>query len=127
MEEAKKEESNYINMEEGTIYGSAEEAAKARQEKIQEELANKNPDFIQLTKGIGPATLARIGSKSPSALAVLMFFFENMDKYNTIMVSQNVIAEEIEKSRQTISKAIKVLQDEKVLGVAKVGQANAYI
>lgn len=127
MEEEKREQLNYVDIDNGTVFSSAEEAAKAKQEKIQEELANKNPDFVQLTKGIGPVTLARIGSKNSSALAVLMFFFENMDNYNTIMVSQNVIANELGRSRQTISKAIKTLQDEKVLGVAKVGQANAYI
>jgi len=120
-------EANYIDMEEGKIYNSADEAAHARHERIQQELANKNPNFVQLTKGIGPATLAQIGSRSPSALSVLMFFFENMDNYNTIMVSQNVIADELEKSRQTISKAVKILEEEKVLGVGKVGQANAYI
>lgn len=127
MEEANKEQTNYVDIDNGTVFNSAEEAAKAKYEKIQEELANKNPGFVQLTKGIGPVTLARIGSKSPSALTVLMFFFENMDNYNTIMVSQNTIADELGKSRQTISKAIKILEGEKVLGVAKVGQANAYM
>lgn len=117
----------YIDIITGEIFASAEAAAIAKNERIQEELANKNPEFVQLTKGIGPITLARIGTRSASALAVLMFFFENMDDYNTLMVSQNVIAEELGKSRQTISKAVKILEDEKVIGVGKVGQANVYM
>lgn len=117
----------YVDIDSGAIYPSAESAAKAKEEKLKDELENKNPEFVQLTKGIGPITITRIGTKSGSALAVLMFFFENMDQYNTIMVSQNVMADELNISRQTISKAVKILEDEKVIGIGKVGQANVYM
>lgn len=125
--EGLQQESNYIDIDSGAIYPDANSAmqAKVEKEKIEEE--DKNPPFYQLSKGIGPVTLAKISEKSTSAISVLMFFFENMDNYNTLMVSQQVIAEELGKARQTISNAIKVLEDENVIGIGKVGQANVYM
>jgi len=71
--------------------------------------------------------MAKLTDKSPTSISVLMFFFENMDDYNTIMVSQQVIAETINKSRQAVGNAIKILEEENVIGIGKVGQANVYL
>lgn len=125
MEEQQKSE--YIDIYTGAVYSNANSAMQAKLEKEREEESDKNPPFYQLSKGIGPVTLAKISEKSTSAISVLMFFFENMDNYNTLMVSQQVIAEEIGKARQTISNAIKVLEDESVIGIGKVGQSNVYM
>lgn len=118
---------NYIDIDSGEVFPNAESALEAQNMKRKGELEDKNPPFVQLTKGVGLATMAKLTDKSPSAISVLMFFFENMDDYNTIMVSQQVIAEALDKSRQTIAKAIKVLEEESIIGIGKVGQANVYL
>lgn len=87
----------------------------------------KNDAFIQLTRDVGPMTLTNLTEKSPTSIPVLMFLWNHMDDYHTIMVSQTVIAEALNKSRQTIGNAIKVLAEEKVIGIGKVGQANVYL
>lgn len=56
-----------------------------------------------------------------------MFFLENMDDYNTFMVSQKVIANTLKKSRQTITNGVKILEKENVLGIGRIGQTNVYI
>lgn len=122
-----KENTKYIDLESGEIYSSADEALKAKEANEQAEMDNKNPPFFQLTKGIGPETLARVSERSSTAISILMFFLENMDDYNTIMVSQRVIADTLNKSRQTITNGVKILEAENVLGVGKVGQSNVYI
>lgn len=117
----------YIDINSGEVFSSADSALNAQEEIRKGELEEKNPPFVQLTKGVGLVTIARLTEKSPTALGVLMFFFENMDNYNTIMVSQQVIAETIGKSRQTVSLAIKTLEEENVVGIGKVGQSNVYL
>src|SRR5699024_4545059 len=87
----------------------------------------KNDAFIQLTRDVGPMTLTSLTEKSPTSISVLMFLWDNMDDSHTIMVSQAVIAEALNKSRQTIGNAVKVLEEEQVIGIGKVGQANVYL
>lgn len=125
--EKEKEITRYIDLESGTVYSSANEALKAKEETEKENMDKKNPPFFQLTKGLGPETLANVSERSATAISILMFFLENMDDYNTIMVSQKVIANTLNKSRQTITNGVKILEEEKALGVGKVGQANVYI
>lgn len=120
-------QNQYIDIDSGEVFNSAERALEAQNEKRQVDLEEKNPPFVQLTKGVGLVTLAKLTEKSPTSISVLMFFFENMDNYNTIMVSQKIIAETIDKSRQAVGNAIKVLEEERVIGVGKVGQANVYL
>src|SRR5699024_1653887 len=121
------EVTKYIDLESGEVYSSADEALKAKDEKELEQLEKKNPPFIQLTKGIGPETLAKVSERSSTAISILMFFLENMDDYNTFMVSQKVIANTLKKSRQTITNGVKILEKENVLGIGRIGQTNVYI
>lgn len=130
----KMSDKQYVNFDTGEIYESAEQALRAKQlkdkdeeRKRKKELENKNPPFIQLTKGVSPSALSRIANRSSTAIQVLMFFFENMDDYNVIMVSQNTIAESIEKTRKAVNTAIKVLEEEGAIGIGKVSNANVYI
>ena len=121
------EVAKYIDIDSGEIFVSAEEAYREKEKREKEQAGNKNPPFIQLTKGIGPETLSKVSERSSTSISILMFFLENMDDYNTIMVSQKVIADTLGKTRQTISSGIKILEEENVLGIGKVGQANVYI
>lgn len=124
-------EKQFIDTRTGQIYESAEQAFEKQQEIQQqerkEEAEKKNPPFIQLTKGVSPDVLAKISRENSTAIEVLMFFFKNMDDYNVIMVSQQVIAETIGSSRRTVARALKVLEDNGAIGIAKVSNANVYI
>src|SRR5699024_8462862 len=104
----------YTDIETGEMFESAESALQAQREKQKQskhDESNKNPAFIQLTKGVYPEVLANIADDSATAIQVLMFFFKNMDYYNVIMVSQNVIAEAVNKTKRAVSNAIKVLEN----------------
>lgn len=122
-----KSKQSFIDLDSGAIYETAEEAKEAKEQKELEEAERKNPPFFQLAKGVGPTMIAKLSNKSPTAIHVLMFFFENMDDYNVIMVSQQVIATNIKKSRQAVANAIKVLEEENIIGIGKVGQTNVYL
>lgn len=117
----------FVDSDTGEIYESAKEAKEAKDRKKAEELEKKNPPFFQLAKGVGPNMIAKLSNKSPTSIHVLMFFFENMDDFNVVMVSQQVIATNINKSRQAVANAIKILEEENLIGIGKVGQANVYL
>lgn len=122
---------NYIDVRTGEIYASAEHAFQAQreiqQQERQEEIEKKNPPFIQLTKGVSPSVLAKISRENSTAIEVLMFFFENMDDYNVIMVSQQTIADSIGASKRTVTRAIKVLEENGAIGIGKISNANVYL
>lgn len=117
----------FVDSDTGEIYESAKKAKEAKDRKKAEEMERKNPPFFQLAKGVGPNMIAKLSNKSPTAVHVLMFFFENMDDFNVVMVSQQVIATNINKSRQAVAKSIKILEEENLIGIGKVGQANVYL
>lgn len=120
----------YFDINSGEIYENAERALEAQKElKEQEQLENadKNPPFIQLTKGISPNVIAAIAGESSTAIQTLMFFFNNMDDYNVIVVSQSVIAESIKSTTRSVARAIKVLENYGAIGIGKVGNANVYL
>lgn len=120
----------YFDSYTGEMHENAEMALKAQQERQEIEnqnAGNKNPPFIQLTKGVSPSVLSKIASESAVAIQVLMYFFENMDDFNFILVSQNTIASAIGRTRKSINQAVKVLEDNGAIGTAKVGNAIIYI
>ena len=120
----------YIDINTGEVYESADSALAAQRERQKQEeyeKGNKNPAFIQLTKGVSPEVIANIAGESSTAIQVLMFFFKNMDDYNVIVVSQSVIAESIDSTTRSVARAIKVLENHGAIGIGKVGTANVYL
>lgn len=125
-----KEKIKFVDANTGQIFNNTKELAyyhnKAKEEKKEEE-KKKNPPFIQLTKGVSPAIISKIANQSSIAVRVLMFFFENMDNCNVIMVSQNTLADQLETSRQSISNSIKILDENGAIGIGKISNTNVYI
>lgn len=121
------EKNKYFDAMTGEVFENAQEAMAAKIEREKEERANKNPPFIQLTKGVSPDVIAKIAGESSTAIQVLMFFFKNMDDHNVIMVSQKVIADTINKTTRAVTNGIKVLEKHGAVGIAKVSNANIYI
>lgn len=99
---------------------------REKEEKERAEVDN-NPPFVQIYKGIGLKALQWLISENNLASAILMFFMENMNNRNGVVCSQQLLVEEFGKSRQTIYKAIKFLDEHNFINIGKIGTANAYI
>lgn len=134
MTNEREKQREYYSIESSEIFPNADaalEAIRENKEREQEEkrkkLENKNPAFIQLTKGISPAVMFRIASESPTAIQILMYFLENMNNNNAVIVSQKELARIVNKTRQGVAKALKVLESNGSLLIGKVGTANVYI
>lgn len=87
----------------------------------------KNPPFVQIYKGVGFRALQWLTVKHSTASSIMMFFMNEMNNNNVIMISQNVLAEILGKGRTTIYNGIKFLDKHNFIEIAKIGQANAYI
>lgn len=114
---------NFMNYEE------RQEQIRKQKEQEREALerAKKSPfkNFVQVNKDIYKAEDWLMG-KSPIAYRVFRFLVNNMDGYNAVICSQTVIKENFNVSRQTVSKAIKLLKDRKYIDVYKSGTSNVY-
>lgn len=64
--------------------------------------------------------------KHPKANAILFFLVDQMDNYNAVMCSYQVIQEVLGISRATASRAINVLKDNGFIAVLKSGTSNVY-
>jgi hypothetical protein len=119
-----KETSQVHRLPESKVFELIQKEQQKHYEEKERARADKNPDFIQLQKGIAPEVIASIAGESAVAIQVLMFFFKNMDKSGVLVVSQTLIAETIGKTRQGVIKALKVLEKHKAIGTARVGGGN---
>jgi len=102
------------------------EEEKEKEEKERLDIDN-NPPFVQIYKGVGLKALQWLIKEHNLASAILMFFMENMNNRNGVVCSQQLLVEEFGKSRQTIYKAIKFLDEHNFINIGKIGTANAYI
>lgn len=91
-----------------------------------EKIAKKNIDFVQLYKKelIQLRGLVKI---NPTAAQILLVFVEKMNKQNAVIMSYKTLEQITKKTRQTCSKAVKDLRENKFINIIKVGNANAYV
>ena len=64
--------------------------------------------------------------KHPKAHAILLFLVDQMDNYNAVMCSYQVIQEVLGISRATASAAVRVLRENGFIAVLKSGTSNVY-
>lgn len=64
--------------------------------------------------------------KHPKAHAILLFLVDQMDQYNAVMCSYQVLQEILGTSKATIQRSIKVLKDHGYIAVLKSGSSNVY-
>ena len=88
--------------------------------------ARQDRDFVKLYRRF-IQQISDLGLENPSALRVLLFLIRHMDGMNAISVTQTLIAEMVGYSRQTVSAAIKYLQDNGWILIGKIGKSNVYI
>lgn len=89
------------------------------------ELERKNHDFVQVKRSELLA-LNELAAKSGTAHRLLMMLVQTMNKENAVIFSQKAMQQEMDVSRPTIDRAIKLLKDDLWLQVVKIGTANAY-
>ena len=99
-------------------------------EKLEQEQAKreKNSPFKRWTQFNNDHTkeLMELAIKHPKAHAVLYFLIDQMDNYNAVICSTNVLVELLGVSRQTISSSISILKEKGLIAVYKRGSSNVY-
>ena len=62
----------------------------------------------------------------PKAQALLFFLVDQMDSYNAVMCSYQVLQEVLKISKETVRKSVKILKDNGFIAVLKSGTSNVY-
>ena len=86
----------------------------------------KNMNFIQIYRDNMPE-LRWLMIKQPFASSLLFFILEHMDTKNALACSYSVFEDYFEKSRMTIYRAIKILEENGFIDVLKMGTSNVYL
>ena len=70
--------------------------------------------------------LMMLAMNYPKAHAILYFLVDQMDQYNAVICSYDVLSQVFGKSRQTISKSVKMLEKMGFIAILKSGTSNVY-
>jgi len=101
--------------------------ALERAEAVEREKSKKQKNkFVQITDPHGLIAMRAVYAKSKVAGDLFQFMMQYMDRSNCLICSMNLLAEGIGKSRVTVARAIKLLEQNKYILIAKVGTTNAY-
>lgn len=84
-----------------------------------------NSDFVQLSKIYMDETVS-LANHAPAAFTVLMTLVKQMNKANSVMISNESLERICGVSNSTIKRAIKVLREQQWIDVLKVGTSNVY-
>lgn len=109
-----------------------ERQAQIHQEEIaemkQRERAKKSPysNFYQFNRDHSKEMMW-LADKHPKANVILLFLLDQMDEYNAVMASYQVLSEALDTTTRTISRGIKVLKDHGFVAILKSGTSNVYI
>lgn len=115
--------SHSLTFEERYKQLQAEEVAR----KKAEENAKKSPfkRFIQVNKEYYKAE-DWLMATSPVAYRIFRYLINNMDGYNAVTCSYQVLQEVFGISQVTVARAIKILKEKKYVDVHKLGTSNVY-
>ena len=105
----------------------AQLAEQDKKEKEEREKAKKSPydNWVQVNKDAYKAE-DWLMSKSPIAYRIFKFLINNMDGYNAVVCSYQVLQEYFGISQDTVRRAIKLLKEKKYVDVHKSGTSNVY-
>jgi len=99
--------------------------AEKEAETQRERLAKRNDGFVQLyKKHIKDVRL--LLKRNALAADIFLFLMEKMDKHNAVAMSQKVLEEYFDKSRNTIYKALKELTDGGFVCIHRMASASVY-
>jgi Fe2+ or Zn2+ uptake regulation protein len=94
--------------------------------KEEQEDKKKNHNFIQLYRDNMPE-LRWLMSNHNFASSLLFFILEHMDNRNALACSYSVFEDYFGKSRSTVYRAIKLLEENGFLNLLKMGTSNVYV
>lgn len=99
-----------------------------KREKEERERTKKSPykHFVQFNKEAYKAE-DWLMAKSPIAYRIFKFLINNMDHYNAVICSYQVLQETFSISSSTVTRAVKLLKDKKYVEVYKSGTSNVYV
>ncbi|GLY12977.1 replication/maintenance protein RepL [Pseudobacillus badius] len=97
-----------------------------QQEEEKRKSEDKNANFVQLYREHMPE-LRWLMSNHAFPSSLLFFILEHMDNRNALACSYAVFEDYFGKSRMTIYRAIKVLQENGFIDVLKMGTSNVYL
>ena len=85
-----------------------------------------NYNFVQLSRSY-LSQMRHLARKSPISSEILFYLVEHMGRTtNAVVISQQALSEVIGVTRQTISRALRVLREDNWIDVVKIGNVNAY-
>lgn len=99
---------------------------KTENEDQEREEKEKNVNFIQLYKD-HMTELRWLMANHSFATSLLFFILEHMDNRNALACSYAVFEDYFDKSRTTIYRGIKVLEENGFVDVLKMGTSNVYL
>lgn len=114
---------NYASFYEREI--ELEKLKKLEEEKLKRK---KNSPFSRWTQYNNEHTkeMMWLALKHPKAHAILLFLVDQMDNFNAVMCSYQVMQEVLGVSKDTIRLNVKVLKDNGYIAVLKSGTSNVY-
>ncbi len=86
----------------------------------------KNPPFFQFYKGASFDYLKGKMNENSKAMAVWFELVSLMDNQGAVMISQNALAEFFNVTRRTIINWLQWLDDNDMISIFKIGNANVY-
>ena len=101
------------------------EQKKQEEEERKRQLGSPYRRWVQMNKDAYKAE-DWLMAKSPIAYRIFKFLINNMDSYNAVMCSYNVLQEQFEISKPTVTRAIKLLREKQYIDVYKSGTSNIY-
>lgn len=99
---------------------------KNEQDQQKKESEKKNLNFIQLYRDNMPE-LRWLMANHNFASSLLFFIIEHMDNKNALACSYSTFEDYFGKSKMTIYRGIKVLEENGFLSVLKMGTSNVYL
>lgn len=102
-----------------------EEEKKLEEEQRKREKQSPFKNFVQVNKDAYKAEDWLMG-KSPIAYRIFKFLIHNMDEYNAVICSYQVLKEAFDISKPTITRAVKLLKEKGYIYVFKSGTSNVY-
>lgn len=90
------------------------------------DLADKNSNFVQITKP-NMKDLRQLARASVPAFEVISIMVEKMNRMNAIIISQQTLSKLTGYSLVTIKRATAYLEEHRWLQIIKLGTANAYV
>jgi hypothetical protein len=93
---------------------------------MKKDITKTTNDFVQVTRGY-ISDMRGLARRSPLAHSMLWLLIERMNKTNAIVISQKAMSELLDAHKGSISRAAKMLSEERWVQVVKIGTSNAYV